>query len=218
MTHFESASGLDAATKLRIEKDFEELRSEFSIILDPDTVERCLDRSMSAFAGASVPNFVPFFAHRFARQQLVAVSQNRGLMDKALPEVLFVDIRDSGRSQIAAALLAAKAPGLAHVRTAGTDPDDQLNDTVAAVLQDRGIDLSGAYAKPLTDAVTRAADVIVTLGCANAVPWYPHQQRYDWDIPDVTGLDRAKVTAVCADIDRRVEELVDRLRATPPHG
>ena len=112
MTHFDFASGLDAATKWRVEKDFDQLRNEFSAILDPDTVERCLERSMSALAGASVPNFVPLLAHRFARQQLVAVAQHRGLMDKALPEVLFVDIRDSGRSQIAAALLAAKAPGL----------------------------------------------------------------------------------------------------------
>ena len=64
---------------------------------------------------------------RFARQRLRALAQAEGKMTKQVPEVLFVCVHNSGRSQMAAGLLDKLAEGRVHVRSAGSDPADQLN-------------------------------------------------------------------------------------------
>jgi protein-tyrosine-phosphatase len=137
---------------------------------------------------------------------------------KAVPEVLFVDVKDAGRSQFAAAFLQHEAPAMVHIRTAGTNPAVAVNPTVSAVLADRGLNVSRAYTKPLTDVVVRAADVVVTLGCADAVERLPGQQRYDWDLADPDAMDLPGLNALCDDIEARPKELIAVLRdrAAPP--
>ena len=91
------------------------------------------------------------------------------------PEVLFVCVHNAGRSQMAAALLDHHAKGRVQVRSAGSDPADRLNPAVAAAMDEWGIDLSREFPKPLTDQAVRAADVVITMGCGDACPFYPGQ-------------------------------------------
>ena len=212
------ADRLDPVTRRRIERDFADLRAEFVDLLGAETVDRCLSDSLAKLAGtAQINNFVPLLAQRFARQQLRALAQSRGVLEKTLPEVLFIDVRDAGRSQIAAVLLDYHAAGAVHVRTAGTDPGAELNPTVIEELTRRGLNVSRAYAKPLTDTVGRAADVVVTLACADVVPHYPEQRRYDWDVADPEDMNQPAVAALCDDIDRRVKELAAVLPLVTAH-
>jgi arsenate reductase (thioredoxin) len=207
---------LDAATQRRLERDFADLRREYAPLLGASVVDQCLQDTLDRLAtGARATSFVPLLAERFARQQLRAMAQSAGTMQKTVPEVLFVCVHDAGRSQIAAALLERQAGGAVHVRTAGTNPSAEVNPVVAAVLADRGLSVSQAYAKPLTEAVVRAADVIVTLGCPDAVS-ANGQARFDWDVPDPEGREPAEISALCDDLDRRISDLLIHLRVQPP--
>jgi protein-tyrosine-phosphatase len=204
-----STGRLDPATQRRIQRDFDDLRDEFGDLLGRETVERCLNDSLDQFAGAAqVPTFIPLLVHRFARQQLRALAQSRGLLQKAQPEVLFVDAGDAGRSQIAAALLEHHAPGVAHIRTAGTNPEVAINPTVTTALTNRGLSLADAYPKPLTAVVAKAADVVVTLGCPDAVDRRADQRRYDWDVSTPDRMDLAAANTLCDEIDAKMGELL----------
>lgn len=111
---------------------------------------------------------VSSLTRRFARERLGAMAQSHGLWPKVVPEVLFVCAQDGGRSQLAAALMRRWAGERVHVRSAGSSPAPAIHPEVVEVLAEVGLDVAGAYPKPLTDEAVRAADVVVTLGCGTA--------------------------------------------------
>ncbi|MBV8082977.1 MAG: arsenate reductase ArsC [Candidatus Eremiobacteraeota bacterium] len=125
-----------------------------------------------------------------------------------VPEVLFVCTHNAGRSQMAAALLDARAKVKVHVRSAGSAPGDEVNPTVVAAMSEVGLDLSKEYPKPLTDDVVRAADAVITMGCGDACPIYPGKRYLDWDVEDPAGKDLTTVRRIRDDIARRVDGLL----------
>ena len=112
---------------------------------------------------------------------------------------------------MAAALAEHLSGGRVHVRCAGSQPADHLNPQVVAVLAERGIDLTEAYPKPLTDDVVRAADVIVTMGCGDACPVYPGKRYEDWDVADPAGATLDQVRLIREDLQTRVSNLLREL-------
>jgi arsenate reductase len=124
------------------------------------------------------------------------------------PEVLFVCIHNAGRSQMAAALLDHYAEGRVRVRSAGSEPADQVNPAVVAVMDELGIDLRRELPKRLTDDAAKAADVIVTMGCGDACPFFPGRRYLDWELRDPAGQDTATVRSIRDDIDQRVKALL----------
>ncbi len=131
------------------------------------------------------------------------------------PVVLFLCIHNSGRSLAAKVLLDHYAAGRVEVRSAGSEPGNQLNPSVVAVLRDRGLDTSKEFPKPLTDADAKEADVVVTMGCGDTCPFYPGKRYLDWELRDPAGLPVEQVRPVIDEIDRRVQELLSELVATP---
>jgi len=83
------------------------------------------------------------------------------------------------------------------------------------VLEERGLDASAEYPKPVSDEAARAADVIVTMGCGDACPVYPGTRVVDWELTDPAGLPVDEVRPIVDDIDRRVRALLDELLAAP---
>ena len=134
---------------------------------------------------------------------------------KDVPEVLFVCVHNAGRSQMAAALLHRRATGLVHVRSAGSDPAEQINADIVTALAELGVDVSREFPKPLTDEAVRAADAVITMGCGDACPVYPGKRYEDWEIEDPAGKSLDEVRAIRDDIDRRVSELLATLTAEP---
>ena len=128
-----------------------------------------------------------------------------------VPEVLFVCVHNAGRSQMAAALLDHHAQGRVHVRSAGSQPADQLNPAVVAAMEEIGLDLSREFPKPLTDEVVRAADAVITMGCGDACPIYPGKRYEDWELDDPAGQPIEKVRLIRQDIDTRVRQLLQEL-------
>jgi len=132
-------------------------------------------------------------------------------MSDEVPEVLFVCVHNAGRSQMAAALLDRHAEGKVHVRSAGSDPADQLNPAVVAALAEVGLDVSREFPKPMTDEVVKAADVVITMGCGDACPIYPGKRYEDWALEDPAGKDIDTVRRIRDEIEERVKALVAEL-------
>jgi arsenate reductase (thioredoxin) len=130
---------------------------------------------------------------------------------KDVPEVLFVCVHNAGRSQMAAALLDHHAKGRVHVRSAGSQPADQLNPAVVAAMAEWGIDLAREFPKPLNDEVVRAADVVITMGCGDACPIYPGKRYEDWELADPADKPVEQVRAIRDQIDGRVRQLLAEL-------
>lgn len=124
------------------------------------------------------------------------------------PVVLFLCIHNSGRSLAAKVLLDHYAAGRVEVRSAGSEPADQLNPAVVTVLGERGLDTTKEFPKPLTDDDARTADVVVTMGCGDTCPWYPGKRYLDWDLTDPAGLPIEQVRPIIDDIDHRVRALL----------
>jgi arsenate reductase len=129
------------------------------------------------------------------------------------PEVLFVCVRNAGRSQMAAALLDARADGRVLVRSAGSDPGERINPTVVEALHEVGIDVSREFPKPLSDDAVRAADVVVTMGCGDACPVYPGKRYEEWTIEDPEGQSLEDVRRIRDEIDARIQALLAELTA-----
>ena len=127
------------------------------------------------------------------------------------PEVLFVCVHNAGRSQMAAALLDHHAQGRVTVRSAGSAPADTINSAVVDVMAELGLDLSTAYPKPLTDDAVHAADVVITMGCGDACPFYPGKRYLDWVLDDPAGQGPDAVRRIRDQIDELVRALLEEL-------
>ena len=132
------------------------------------------------------------------------------------PEVLFVCVHNAGRSQMAAALLSHHAGNRIVVRSAGTAPADSINPAVVAAMAEVGIDLRaiGAQPKRLDDAAVQASDVVITMGCGDACPFYPGKRYLDWALADPAGQGLEAVRPIRDEIDRLVRALLTELLPT----
>lgn len=128
-----------------------------------------------------------------------------------VPQVLFVCVRNAGRSQIAAALLHHHATGRVRVVSAGSAPADAVHANVRAVMREWGIDLAGAAPTALRDEFVETSDVVITMGCGDACSVYPGTRYLDWDVPDPAGRSLQETRLVRDDIDRRVRALLAEL-------
>ncbi|WP_418061122.1 arsenate reductase ArsC [Pimelobacter simplex] len=127
------------------------------------------------------------------------------------PVVLFLCVHNAGRSQMALGFFNHHAAGRAIARSGGSEPADQVNPAAVAAMAERGIDIAREFPKPWTDEIVRAADVVVTMGCGDACPYFPGKRYEDWKLDDPAGLDVDGVRPVRDEIERRVLALLDEL-------
>ena len=190
----------------------ERLAHQFAGMVSEETVERVVFESYTALARtANVSTHLPTVAEKFARDRLVALAQSRGLIAKPVPEILYVCVQNSGRSQMAAAITRHIGGDRVHVRSAGSQPAAGLLPGVVTVLEEAGIDVSEEFPKPLTDDVVRAADAVGTMGCGDACPLYPGKRYLDWQLNDPADLDLDGIRAVRDEIQQHVEQLLTEL-------
>jgi arsenate reductase (thioredoxin) len=202
---------VDATTRWHLDRQLDSLAEEFGGIFSRETIERFVAESLAGLSGARFGDFLPVLVHRFSRERLRALGQAEGTIAKPVPEVLFVCVRNSGRSQMAAALLDHRARGRVHVRSAGSDPGERINPAVVDALAELGVDVEQEFPKPLTDEVVRAADAVITMGCGDACPIYPGKRYEDWELEDPEGKAVDDVRRIRDDIDARVQELLGEL-------
>lgn len=130
------------------------------------------------------------------------------------PSLLFVCIQNAGRSQMAAALADSLSDGRVRAASAGSAPADRVHPAVVAVMLEKGIDLSSAQPRSLTEVDLEDVDVVVTMGCGDACPVLPGKRYIDWDLPDPADKPLDEVRAIRDEIARHVEELLAALVST----
>jgi arsenate reductase (thioredoxin) len=191
----------------------DDLTYRYDGVFDRDTVQRAVDQArVNLGPVAKVSSFLPILIERSARDQLLAAAHVDGKVATSIPEILFVCVHNAGRSQMAAALAKHLSAGKVHVRSAGSRPDRQINPLTIQALAERGIEVTEAFPRPLTDDVVRAADVIVTMGCGDACPVLPGKRYEDWVVADPAGQPIEVVRAIRDDIQARVTTLLGEIQ------
>ena len=127
------------------------------------------------------------------------------------PTVLFVCVHNAGRSQMAAGFLQHLAGDRVDVLCAGSEPADQINPTAVEAMAEVGIDIGGAQPKVLTAGSVQDSDVVITMGCGDACPFFPGKRYEDWKLEDPAGQSIEAVRPIRDEIERRVEELIASL-------
>jgi arsenate reductase (thioredoxin) len=97
------------------------------------------------------------------------------------------------------------------VRSAGSQPADEIHPPVVEVMEEIGLDLTRDFPKPLTDDAVRASDVVITMGCGDACPVFPGKRYLDWELRDPSGEPIDVVREIRDEIDRRIRDLLDEL-------
>jgi arsenate reductase (thioredoxin) len=123
--------------------------------------------------------------------------------------VIFACVHNAGRSQMAAAYFNKLAdPAKARAVSAGTRPGDLVHPEVVAVMQEEGIELSGARPQKLTAELAADAQLLITMGCDDECPYVPGLRRDDWPLEDPKGQPIERVRTIRDEIHDRVEALV----------
>ena len=133
-------------------------------------------------------------------------------MDKKA-SVLFVCVHNAGRSQMAAGFLKELAGDRIEVRSAGTQPGDQVNPSAVAAMAEIGIDISQNFPKKLTDESVKDSDYIITMGCGDECPYFPGKTYLDWPLDDPAGQGVEAVRPIRDEIAKKIEALIAEIDA-----
>jgi len=130
-------------------------------------------------------------------------------------KVLFLCIGNSCRSQMAEAIARHRADDIIKPSSAGLVPFGEIAPPTLKVLDEAGISASGQYSKPLRPEDLSSADLIINMSgrpsasvLRDAVP-----PAEDWDVGDPFGFDLAIYREIRDEIEARVADLAQRLRA-----
>ena len=132
-----------------------------------------------------------------------------------MTNVLFVCVRNAGRSQMAQALYERLG---GEARSAGSSPETELHQAVVEALEEVDVDVSGLYPKAIRQEDVEWADVVVTMGCGDACPVLPGTEYVEWNLVDPVGLCLEEVRELRDDIGRRVAALADGDQHDPGEG
>lgn len=135
-------------------------------------------------------------------------------MTTSTPSVLFVCVHNAGRSQMAAGWLRHLAGDRVDVRSAGSEPGNQINPVAVEAMAEVGIDISGGIPRKLDWDLAEGADVIVTMGCGDTCPVFPGKRYEDWELTDPAGQPIEVVRTVRDEIRERIVGLVGELLPT----
>jgi protein-tyrosine-phosphatase len=127
------------------------------------------------------------------------------------PTVLFVCVHNAGRSQMAAGYLQHLAGDRIEVLSAGSQPGNEINPVAVAAMAEEGIDIAGNQPKVLTTEAVQASDVVITMGCGDACPYFPGKRYEDWKLDDPAGQGIDAVRPIRDEIRQRIEKLIGEL-------
>ena len=77
-----------------------------------------------------------------------------------------------------------------------------------------GIDIAGEQPKILTTEAVKASDVVITMGCNDACPYYPGKSYEDWELEDPADKTVDAVRPIRDETKRRVQALLTTLLPT----
>lgn len=200
-----------------------DLAARYRGVFSPETVLRTVHESYQLFIATSAravdadrddgDGVLVGHATRFAADWLADAARVSAI--GRTPRVLFVCLHDTGRAQMAEALLRRRAGGRVVARSAGPVTGRAIQSAVVAAMAELGIGISVEYPEPLLDDVVRAADIVVTMGCGDICPVYLGKRYLDWPLR-ATGSGIAAIRSVRDQIDVYVGRLLRDMTQRPP--
>jgi arsenate reductase (thioredoxin) len=136
-------------------------------------------------------------------------------MPTTKPAVLFLCTHNAGRSQMALGYFNYLAGDQGVAWSGGSEPGNEINPAAVAAMAEVGIDITGEFPKPWTHEMVQAADVVVTMGCRDACPFYPGKRYENWELPDPAGQGMDAVRPIRDDVEDRVRQLLGELGINP---
>ena len=125
--------------------------------------------------------------------------------------ILFVCVHNAGRSQMAAGFMRTLGGDNVEVLSAGSAPKDSINTVAVDAMREVGIDIADQQPKILTPESVQASDVVITMGCGDACPYYPGKRYEDWKLDDPAGQGIEPVRLIRDEIKARVEALLKEI-------
>ena len=125
--------------------------------------------------------------------------------------ILFVCVHNAGRSQMAAGFMRTLGGDRVEVLSAGSAPKDSINPIAVEAMAELGIDIANQQPKILTPESVQASDVVITMGCGDACPYYPGKRYEDWKLDDPAGQGIEPVRVIRDEIKGRIEALLAEL-------
>ena len=194
-----------------MERVVEELTEKWGELLDHGRIRAtALEAYQEMDRTARIKTFLPTHAARLGDDRLHAYAVAEGLIEAPLPKVLFVCPSNTGRSQIAAALMGRQ--NSVAVRSGGITPGGHLHHRAVEALNERRIDLSEMYPKALTEDVLRAAEYVVAIDTAAELPDTHGATVISWtDVPKLTDKPIEQVREIVDLIEAKVQALSEDL-------
>ena len=124
---------------------------------------------------------------------------------------MFVCVHNAGRSQMAAGFMRELGGDRVEVLSAGSAPKDSINPVAVEAMAELGIDIANQKPKVLTPEAVQQSDVVITMGCGDACPFYPGKRYEDWVLEDPAGQGIEPVRVIRDEIKTRVEELLQEI-------
>ena len=192
------------------------LHDEFGEHFGVETIERFLHSSYDQFAGrATIPNFLPLLAERWARQRLTALARVEGKITDTKPTVLFLCTHNAGRSQMALGFFNHLAGDQGVAWSGGSEPGNEINPSAVAG-DGRGRHRHHPRVPQTLDRRDRPGRRRRRHhGLRRRLPDLPRQALREWVLPDPAGQSVDAVRPIRDDIEERVRRLLDELGITP---
>lgn len=121
---------------------------------------------------------------------------------------MFVCVHNAGRSQMAAGFMRQLGGDRIEVLSAGSAPKDSINPVAVEAMAEMGIDIANQKPKVLTPEAVQQSDVVITMGCGDACPYYPGKRYEDSKLEDPAGQGIEPVRVIRDEIKARVEALL----------
>jgi protein-tyrosine-phosphatase len=114
---------------------------------------------------------------------------------------------------MAAGYLQALAGDRVEVRSAGTQPKNEVNPSAVTAMLEEGIDISSNTPKVLSDEAVKASDYVITMGCGDTCPYFPGKTYLDWVLDDPAGQGVEAVRPIRDKIREHIEALIAEIDA-----
>lgn len=98
-----------------------------------------------------------------------------------------------------------------RVLSAGSEPSLSINPVAVEAMAEVGIDITGAVPQMLSTDSVQESDVVITMGCGDACPFFPGKRYEDWALTDPAGQPLEVVRGVRDDIRARIEQLLSEI-------
>lgn len=129
-----------------------------------------------------------------------------------LEKVVFLCTENSNRSQMAEAFGRRLGEGLIEVWSAGSAASGMVNPKAVAAMAELGYDLGSHRSQSTQELPEGPFDYVITMGCGDQCPWVAGHHREDWGLADPREMPPAEFNQVRDEIERRVRDLVERVR------